>query len=682
MFSIEKLEHIMARLFSLLSLLACLLFVLPAWAQFAGGSGTANDPYLVADAIQLSSVRYYPTCNFLQIADIDLNVYPYNQGIGWQSMTFSGVYDGGNHQIANLMINRPGSTFYNGLFDGAQELKNINLTNFTITGGVVIGGLAASLSSGIVTNCCVSGSILGEGVNFGTAGGLVGGAWGNNVFSTCQANVVIVNVDKGAGLVGDFGSYDAVSTLSNCSTSGSVTAQTAAGLTVSMRNGQVSGCSSTCSVVATYDAAGLVVSVSGVAISGCNATGSVTTTGIEGDTGGLIASAFNSQLVNCYATGAVHGSSVFGNLSGGLLGSYSESGVATTLELIVNRCYAKGNVYGWKAGGLVGGLTSYNEGVAVSNCYARGNVEAYAAAGGFVGDLMSSDSPEGAVQITNCYCTGNAVVQLPWGNGGFGGDIYGQALVSGCYWNSDNSTNSSDFYDLDLPGITGITTSQMIYPQSVTTFAAWDFQFVWSHDIDYTHNYGYPYLETDTPGTVAAITFNPPAGSYNNPFYFSMACPTSFSHIYYTLDGSEPSEASMEFVAELVIAHNTTVKARAYRNNWEPSEICTATYTFPGAAEDELIPASKLVLSAYPNPFTHQLNLTCKLPKSSDASLQIYNLKGQLVREFTWENLSVGLQSIQWDGFCDNGIRASNGMYLCKLQAVGQVAVCRVMLIR
>ncbi len=667
---------------SLLSLLACSFFVLPAWAQFAGGNGSANDPYLVADAIQLSSVRYYPTCHYLQIADIDLNVYPYNQGIGWQSMTFSGVYDGANHQIANMMINRPGSTYNNGLFDGAQELKNINLSNFNITGGVLIGGLAASLSSGIVTNCYVSGSILGEGVNFGTAGGLVGGAWGNNVFSNCQANVVIVNVNKGAGLVGDFGSYDAVSSLTNCSSSGSVTAQTAAGLTVGMRNGQVSGCSSTCNVMATYDAGGLMVSVSGVVVSSCNATGSVTTTGLEGNTGGLVATAFNSQIVNCFATGTVHGSTEFGALSGGLLGSCTDSGTATTLETLVNRCHAKGNVYGWKAGGLVGGLTSYYEGITVSNCYARGNVEANAAAGGFVGDLMSSDTPEGAVQIINCYCTGNAVVQLPWGDGGFGGDSYGQPIISGCFWNTDNSSCESDFYELDMAGVTGATTMQMKYPQSVTTFAAWDFVNIWSHDLDNTHNNGYPYLETETPGTVAAVGFNPPAGSYNQPFYLTMACPTSYSHIYYTLDGSEPSESSLEFVAELVIAHNTTVKARAYRENWEPSEICTAVYTFPGAAEDELIPASKLVLSAYPNPFTHKLNLICKLPKSSDASLQIYNLKGQLVRENTWENLSVGLQSLQWDGFCDNGIQASSGLYLCKLQAAGQVAVCRVMLIR
>lgn len=671
----------MERFFSLLSLLAFLLSAFPAWAQFAGGSGTANDPYLVADAIQLSSVRYYPTCHYLQIADIDLNVYPYNQGIGWQSMTFSGVYDGGNYQIANMMINRPGGSYYNGLFNGALELKNINLNDYSITGGSVIGGLAASLSNAAVTNCSVSGTISGDPDINAIAGGLLGMASGSVNLSNCQANVNIVNTYKTGGLVGDFLSDTAVSSLINCSVSGSVTGNPAAGLCISISNGQITQCSTTCQVSSNGHAGGLLVNVDNAIVSNCHTTGSVSCLGAEGMAGGLITFSSDSQITGCYASGHVQGSEASGSYSGGLVAACGASGTGQ-LSMLINRCYATGNVVGYTAGGLIGNLSPSYGTATVSNCYARGNVEGESNTGGFIGEVLTFGQPNEMAYLQNCYCTGDATSAMPWGSGGFGGWYYGEATLTGCYWNTDNTANTNDFYDLDLPGVIGVTTVQMKYPQSVSTFAAWDFQDIWTHDTDHTHNNGYPYLETEAPGTVAAVGFNPPGGSYNQPFYLTMACPTTYSHIYYTLDGSEPSESSMEFVAEIVVAHNTTVKARAYRNGWEPSEICTAIYTFPSTAEDELLPSSNLCLAAYPNPFSKQLSLECTLPKSSDARLQIYNLKGQLVRELNWKNLSSGLQSFQWDGIFDNGKRASSGMYLCKLKAAEQSAMCKVLLIK
>ena len=41
--------------------------------EFAGGSGTQQDPYLVATADQLNNVRKYLDQHFKQIAHIDLS---------------------------------------------------------------------------------------------------------------------------------------------------------------------------------------------------------------------------------------------------------------------------------------------------------------------------------------------------------------------------------------------------------------------------------------------------------------------------------------------------------------------------------------------------------------------------------------------------------------------------------
>src|SRR5699024_619962 len=80
--------------------------------DFAGGSGTAADPYLIETAEQLDKVRDYRTSHFKLMADIDLGVAPYNQGEGWEPIgmngqPFGGTFDGDNKTISNLKINRP-----------------------------------------------------------------------------------------------------------------------------------------------------------------------------------------------------------------------------------------------------------------------------------------------------------------------------------------------------------------------------------------------------------------------------------------------------------------------------------------------------------------------------------------------------------------------------------------------
>ncbi|WNB18553.1 BspA family leucine-rich repeat surface protein [Marivirga arenosa] len=53
--------------------------------------------------------------------------------------------------------------------------------------------------------------------------------------------------------------------------------------------------------------------------------------------------------------------------------------------------------------------------------------------------------------------------------------------------------------------------------------------------------------------------------------------------------------------------------------------------------------------SVFPNPFTNQTNLTFNLNKKESVKLRVYDLKGQLVREETFKNLSSGKQSIQFE---------------------------------
>ena len=121
-------------------------------AGFAGGSGTPGDPYQVATAEQLSNVRTNLAAEYIQTADIDLGVPPWDSGSGdgWDPIAgdFSGVYDGDGFVISNLFINRPTSS-RQALFEylvgsATARIRNVALENVDITGENIVGTIVAS----------------------------------------------------------------------------------------------------------------------------------------------------------------------------------------------------------------------------------------------------------------------------------------------------------------------------------------------------------------------------------------------------------------------------------------------------------------------------------------------------------------------------------------------------------
>lgn len=165
------------------------LLALSSSAQFAGGSGTALDPYKVSNPQELSEVRNYLDSYFIQTSNIDLKNYDHDgDGKGWMPIAgagtndrFSGHYNGNNFIIFNLYINRP-ATNNIGLFGhiGADDdvtdisITNLGLENVEIYGGRGTGALAGRVTANehtlIEYTFVRSGKVTGD----GATGGLVG----------------------------------------------------------------------------------------------------------------------------------------------------------------------------------------------------------------------------------------------------------------------------------------------------------------------------------------------------------------------------------------------------------------------------------------------------------------------------------------------------------------------------
>jgi uncharacterized repeat protein (TIGR02543 family) len=143
---------------------------------FAGGSGTTEDPYLIATAAELNQVRYFLNASFKLTADIDLSGYAAGDGwvpIGNWYRAFAGNFDGNGYTIANLKSSR---TKYNseepvGLFGYISQgmVSNVILENIDVGSRSYAGGLAG-VNGGTITNSgVITGSVTGD-----SAGGLVG----------------------------------------------------------------------------------------------------------------------------------------------------------------------------------------------------------------------------------------------------------------------------------------------------------------------------------------------------------------------------------------------------------------------------------------------------------------------------------------------------------------------------
>ncbi|HPQ35848.1 MAG TPA: FISUMP domain-containing protein, partial [Tenuifilaceae bacterium] len=147
---------------------------------FDGGDGSELNPFVISNADQLHTVRLYPSSHFLQVADIDLGVSPWNENEGWDPIgndeeLFTGTYYGGGYSVSNLTINRPDGVRI-GLFGNAENamFSNIHLENVDIVGLSQLGSLVGHAYTCTIDTCSASGSINAEGSTIGGIAGFIG----------------------------------------------------------------------------------------------------------------------------------------------------------------------------------------------------------------------------------------------------------------------------------------------------------------------------------------------------------------------------------------------------------------------------------------------------------------------------------------------------------------------------
>ncbi len=88
------------------------------------------------------------------------------------------------------------------------------------------------------------------------------------------------------------------------------------------------------------------------------------------------------------------------------------------------------------------------------------------------------------------------------------------------------------------------------------------------------------------------------------------------------------------------------------------------------------------LIGNFPNPFNPETSIKFNLKKDSKVSLEVYNIKGQLIKTLIDEELSASSYNVVWDGKNNSGNHVSSGVYLYKLQADTQLSVRKCILLK
>ena len=113
---------------------------------------------------------------------------------------------------------------------------------------------------------------------------------------------------------------------------------------------------------------------------------------------------------------------------------------------------------------------------------------------------------------------------------------------------------------------------------------------------------------------------------------------------------------------------------------WHQSDLPKPTAIESSATPSE--PRSFHLAQNYPNPFNHTTHISFTLQQPAAVSLQVFNTHGQLVATLVDGTRSAGTYQTAWDGRDAQGQAVSSGAYIVRLDAAGQQASRKMLLVQ
>jgi len=156
---------------------------------------------------------------------------------------------------------------------------------------------------------------------------------------------------------------------------------------------------------------------------------------------------------------------------------------------------------------------------------------------------------------------------------------------------------------------------------------------------------------------------------------------------YYIYRSNEDNQSTANRQSELISANNTNSESNYV---WSDTELEDGVYYYwlkvvERNGETEIHGSVKATInndspqtpdyeaqtvfnSIYPNPFNPTTTIFYALGEVSNVKVSIYNVKGELVKNYDMANQSIGDHKIVWNGFDNNNKACTSGIYFFRVE--------------
>ena len=185
------------------------------------------------------------------------------------------------------------------------------------------------------------------------------------------------------------------------------------------------------------------------------------------------------------------------------------------------------------------------------------------------------------------------------------------------------------------------------------------------------------------------VLYNKRNEFYINNIYASLINP----------DGSYEGLPAQEIISEEI--NNTFISVSKHNNDsislqvlksakiypFEYSDLYTAkinTSMFTSDTDETVHYSVKPIFNIgnYPNPFNPETKISFNLKDAGNVSIEIFNIKGQKIKNLTNETFSKGQNSVIWNGTNDKNNQVASGIYFYKISINNYKSTHKMMLIK
>jgi hypothetical protein len=148
-------------------------------------------------------------------------------------------------------------------------------------------------------------------------------------------------------------------------------------------------------------------------------------------------------------------------------------------------------------------------------------------------------------------------------------------------------------------------------------------------------------------------------------------------YLYFIID--QGGEKGYDMKLSKLMPESMLELEEMHRNHW--TDIYQI-FNIEDTEMDNVIPVTLKLHQNYPNPFNPETTIQFDIAKESAVKLQIYNIRGQLVKTLVNTRLNAGKHSIVWNATNENNKKVSSGVYLYRVSSDNDNVVNKMILMK